>query len=145
MRDEAQVVGYRQQRFDPAAAEAQQKVQGRTQEEVRHRDPSGEQHRGRREERQGPAPLAAVQAGGDEGPELVQPDRRREEHTGDQRDPEPDEESVGRVGEDQVAALAAGAPYRRQLAVGVAQEVEDRVIRPHGDHDRDDHDSEQAR
>jgi len=38
------------------------------------------------------------------------------------------------VGEDQLAADAAGAPVSRQVAVELAQQVEDRVVGEDGDH-----------
>ncbi len=84
--DERQVLRHLEERCDTVAAEAEQHVERRTQDEVGDGAAEHEQDQRRDQERRGPPPLVPVQAGCDEAPELAEPDRRREKDPGDEGD-----------------------------------------------------------
>lgn len=91
--------------------------------EVRQTGAQGEQHGGGDQEGEEGLFLARVEAGGDEGPELVGDDRETDEAGGEQRDFHFDEEGAVELGEDQLAgALGKGAGERpdqhRKDAIG---------------------------
>ena len=90
---------------------------------IRERAAGQEEEDPREDEGPDVPPLAAVERGGDEEPDLPEQDRRREDHPGEQRDAEIHQEGLGqrRVGE----VLAR----RENTAERTREEVED-LLRP---------------
>ena len=127
------------------AADGQQEVQGLGQDHVGQYRTGHEQRRGRHHERNGEPTLVAIETRGDEGPELVEPDRTGQHDTGGQADLEAQHELIERRGGQQPTP-AVGADVRtrrvRQRAIGTAQQLaqafhaEDPVAVPEKAHDR---------
>ena len=76
-RDERDVVVDRQLRLGAEPGLLEQDPQALRQDHVGQRHAGGEQHRGRGDERERVLALVLAQPGGDERPDLVQPERRR--------------------------------------------------------------------
>ena len=82
------------------------------------------------EEGVAPPLFPGVQAGRDERPDLVQPDRRGQDHPDDQRDLHPQVERVQRAGQDQLVdaeRAAAGVPADRSRAQRALDDVPGRA------------------
>ena len=147
-RDEGDVAVDRQQRRVPDAGRFDEHPQALGQHEVGQRHAGGEQHRGRGDEAQRVPALVLAQAGRDERPDLVEPQRAGEHRAGDHRDLQPGREAVEHAGVDELAVagpLPREAVLRRDRAVRVPQERQDLRCRgtkpsdrPDGDDQHDD-------
>ena len=110
--DERQVAVDLDEVADALGGEADQDLQAAGQQPVAEGHAGEEQRDRGGDEDEGPAALVAVQARGDERPQLVQPDRGREHHAGQQGDLELQGEGVGDAGEDEPDIVLAEAARR---------------------------------
>jgi hypothetical protein len=104
--DEGQVALDRRERDDAVAAEGQQELQAAGDGEEGEGRPGAEQDERGGQERRGVALLLAVQRRGDEGAELVEPDRRGRQDADDERDAQRDRELLEGPEGEQVALAA---------------------------------------
>ena len=133
--EEGQVAVDRDDVLDVLGREAEQDLQAERQHGVGQCHAREEQGRRDGDEREGPTALVAVQAGGDEPPQLVQPDRRRQHDPRHRGDLHLEDERVGDAGQGEGDLTPLGAGLLDCAAERRAQPGEQLgVVDPADDH-----------